>query len=169
MIAGKDFHLLFINCLGRELAQAALDDPESFDHYKTLTRAGLRRRLKQTSVSAAPLTSKPPAKAEIQLSATGPSCGEVTDSLDSLHSLSDDLVSGEGQLGDDEDDDGINLVVLLNFATKRPCSSPFIIPNVTLLPEWGGSALPSLEFNICERAVARLRDQVAHSLGVRIL
>lgn len=140
MIAGKDFHLLFINCLGRELAQAALDDPESFDHYKTLTRAGLRRRLKQTSVSAAPLTSKPPAKAEIQLSATGPSCGEVTDSLDSLHSLSDDLVSGEGDLGDDEDD-GINIIM----EDEDPILPHSQVPMSLCHLDWG-VALISLEF-----------------------
>lgn len=29
-------------------------------------------------------------------------------------------------------------MVLLDFATERPCSSPFLSPNVTLLPKWGG-------------------------------
>lgn len=40
------------------------------------------------------------------------------DSLDSLPSLSDDTVSGEGELGDDEDDNGIHLTEILEIAQE---------------------------------------------------
>lgn len=40
------------------------------------------------------------------------------DSFNSLPSLYDDLVSGEGKLGNDKDNDGINLVGLINFVTE---------------------------------------------------
>lgn len=56
--------------------------------------------------------------AEAQHSATEPSWSEVMDSLDSLPSQSDDTVSGEGELGDDEDDNGIHRTEILEIAQK---------------------------------------------------
>ena len=56
----------------------------------------MKRRLIHASISIAPLASEPTAKDEAQLSATEPNWVEVMDSLDSLPSLSDDVVSGEG-------------------------------------------------------------------------
>lgn len=98
MIAGKDSHPLCNNCLGREHAQEALEDSESCEHYRLLTSVGLKRRLKCASISLAPLASEPTATAEAQLPAIEPSWGVVMDSLDSLSSLSDDVVSEEGRL-----------------------------------------------------------------------
>lgn len=70
------------------------------------------------------------------------------DSINSLPSLSDYFVSGEGKLGDDEDNDGINLVGLINFVTEMECEDP-ILPFKPLClpaPSTKGAALTLLEF-----------------------
>lgn len=81
-------------------------------------RAGRKRRLKRASISLATLASEPKATAEGQLPATKSSWGKVMDSRDSLPSLSDDVVSGDGELGNDEDDDETNLTEVLEMAQE---------------------------------------------------
>lgn len=75
-------HPLCINCLDKGHAQEAFKDPESCEHCRPL---------------------------RLMLSTTKPSLGKVMDSLDSLPSLSGDVMSGKEELGDVEDDDGIHL------------------------------------------------------------
>lgn len=51
------------------------------------------------------------------------------DSLDSLPSLSDNFVSGDGELGDDEEDDGINLAALRQLTTEIEGGNPALPPS----------------------------------------
>lgn len=50
------------------------------------------------------------------------------DSLNSLTSLSDDIMSGEGELGDDENDDGINLKEILKKTQEVEPDDPVLPP-----------------------------------------
>lgn len=66
------------------------------------------------------------------LSATGRGGGSTPHSrakLDSLLSLSDNIVSGEVELVDDEDNDGINIVGLVDFVTDMEGEGPVSPPS----------------------------------------
>lgn len=83
----------------------------------------------------------------------------MVDSLDSLPSLSNDVVLGEVELGDDEDDDGINLTEILEIKTTfyRPLRSA----DLTAREQWScpssnGVWAPS--YSICKRAQSPLRE-----------
>ena len=83
----------------------------------------------------------------------------MADSLDSLPSLSDNVVLGEVELGNDEDDDGIHLTEILEITTtfSHPLRSADLMAREQLsCPPSNGVWAPS--YSICKRAQGPSRE-----------
>lgn len=92
-------------------------------------------------------------------------------SLVSLLSLSDDVVSGESEFGDDVDGDGIKHSEILKIVQELGTNNP-VFPTSQARrpdgPENCGAALPPVEFgllHVCKWAAARLDIEWPSSLN----